>query len=162
METWSRHHSCEWFLIKLGRLCINVCLCPFQPGGPNAFEVTTRRGRDNINSSSLGNSELVSCGDGDACGQPQDFSGAERYAYVTRDTKNVSVVKHTTYDGMSHIRESFQSETFRQRLQTSSWHHGDILRGNSIPRISINGFSTVIKGRLIVFIFCKSHFRVFD
>ena len=46
----------------------------------------------------------------------------------------------------------FKAETFRQRLQISSWHRGDILHKNSIPcRSTNNGFCSAIKGRLIVF-----------
>lgn len=45
-----------------------------------------------------------------------------------------------------------KAEEFRLKLQTSSWHLGDVQLRNSIPHISTNGFSTVIKGRLINFI----------
>ena len=45
-----------------------------------------------------------------------------------------------------------KAEEFQLKLQTSSWRLGDVQLRNSIPHISTNGFSTVIKGRLINFI----------
>lgn len=45
-----------------------------------------------------------------------------------------------------------KAEEFRLRLQISSWRLGDAQLRNSIPHISTNGFSTVIKGKLINFI----------
>lgn len=45
-----------------------------------------------------------------------------------------------------------KAEKFRQKLQTSLWRHGDSRRKSNIPHILINGFSSVIKGKLIDFV----------
>jgi len=47
--------------------------------------------------------------------------------------------------------KSLRNEEFLQRLPTSSWHHGDPLPRNNIRRISISGWHSVIKGKLINF-----------
>ena len=74
----------------------------------------------------MGNSKLVSHADGNASGQSQDISSQEGYAIYSRDTESSSIVKYTTHDGMSYIRESFQSRNISPEatdILMASWRH---------------------------------------
>lgn len=44
-----------------------------------------------------------------------------------------------------------KSKNYRKNLSISSWRHGDKLRRSNIPRTLINGFTSVVKGRLVHF-----------
>ena len=101
------------FSLNWSEYALIYAFVPFRGGG----------GNDTFGPS-MGNSKLVPHADGNASGQSQDISSQERYAIYTRDTESSSIVKYTKHDGMSYIRESFQSRNISPETTDILSPHG--------------------------------------
>lgn len=129
-----------------------LCLFPFQHNQQMSAEYSGRGGRGDTYSAPLDNTDVVSHALENADPEPNSVTSAREPVHVTYIERLLSpLAQENEISCMSIIRNSLESKDFLMQQPILSCLPGDYLQRLNMTHTLKDGFSSVLKGRLIQF-----------